>query len=68
MESGYIETEKGSGLPVPDLKGMGLKDAVFAIENNGYRCSYTGMGHVVSQSPAAGTEYKKGETIRIVLK
>lgn len=68
MESGYIETEKGTGLPVPDLKGMGLKDAVFAIENNGYRCSYTGMGHVVSQSPAAGTEYKKGETIRIVLK
>lgn len=68
MDVGYIETEQGTGLPVPDLKGMGLKDAVYAIENNGYRCSYEGMGHVVSQTPAAGSEYKKGQTIRIVLK
>ena len=68
MQASYIETEKGTGLPVPDLKGMGLKDAIFAIENNGYRCSYEGMGHVASQSPAAGTRYTKGETIRIVLK
>ena len=68
VQASYIETEKGTGLPVPDLKGMGLKDAVYAIENNGYRCSYEGVGHVVSQTPAAGTKYTKGETIRIVLK
>ena len=68
MKAGFIETEKGTGLPVPDLKGMGLKDAIFAIENNGYRCSYEGIGHVVKQTPAAGTEYKKGQTISIVLK
>lgn len=68
MQAPYIETESGTGLPVPDLKGMGLKDAIYAIENNGYRCSYEGVGHVTSQSPAAGTEYAKGETIRIVLK
>ena len=68
VQVSYIETEKGTGLPVPDLKGMGLKDAVYAIENNGYRCSYEGMGHVASQTPAAGTRYTKGETIRIVLK
>lgn len=68
MPSTYIETGKTNGLPVPDLKGMGLKDAVFAIENNGYRCSYTGVGHVSSQSPAAGTRLKKGQTIKIVLK
>ena len=68
MKAGFIETEKGTGLPVPDLKGMGLKDAIYAIENNGYRCSYEGIGHVVKQTPAAGTEYKKGQTISIVLK
>ena len=68
MKAGFIETEKGTGLPVPDLKGMGLKDAIFAIENNGYRCSYEGIGHVVKQTPAAGTQYKKGQTISIVLK
>ena len=68
MKSKYIEADKKSDLPVPDLKGMGLKDAIYTIENNGYRCSYEGAGHVVSQSPAAGTKYNKGQTIRIVLK
>ena len=68
MKAEFIETEEGTGLPVPDLKGMGLKDAIYAIENNGYRCSYEGIGHVASQSPAAGTQYTKGQTIRIVLK
>lgn len=68
MNAGFIETENGTDLPVPDLSGMGLKDAIYAIENNGYRCSYEGMGHVIKQTPAAGTKYTKGETIRIVLK
>ena len=68
METKFIEKESGTGLPVPDLKGMGLKDAVYTIENNGYRCSYEGVGHVVSQTPAAGTKYNKGQTITIVLK
>ena len=68
MEVKYIETEKKGSMTVPDLKGLGLKDAFFAIENNGYRCSYEGVGHVVSQSPAAGSKYSKGQTVRIVLK
>lgn len=68
MASEHIVTEKMNGLPVPDLKGMGLKDAIYAIENNGYKCSYEGIGHVSSQSPAAGTRYNKGQTVKIVLK
>ena len=67
MNATYIETGK-DGQPVPDVSGMGLKDAVYAIENSGYRCSYEGLGHVVSQSPAAGTEYRKGQTVKIRLK
>ena len=67
MNATYIETGK-SGQPVPDVSGMGLKDAVYAIENSGYRCSYEGLGHVVNQSPAAGTEYRKGQTVKIRLK
>lgn len=66
--SRYIETARNSVLPVPDLVGMGLKDAIYAIENNGYRCEYSGTGHVAKQSPAAGTKYEKGKTISIVLK
>ena len=68
MKQQYIATRSGSVIPVPDVKGMGLKDALYALENNGYKCSYEGLGHVVSQTPKAGTECKKGETIRLVLK
>lgn len=67
MKPEYIATRSGSVIPVPDLAGMGLKDAIYAIENNGYRCVYEGVGHVKSQIPAAGTECRKGETIKIVL-
>jgi len=50
------------------VKGLGLKDALFAIENNGYRCSHSGTGHVISQSPAPGSKLSKGQTISITLR
>lgn len=68
MRSEYIPTRQGSAIPVPDVKGLGIKDAIYAIENNGYKCIYEGVGHVVSQSPAAGQICTKGETIKLVLK
>lgn len=68
MKPKYIATRSGQKIPVPDVTGMGLKDALYAIENNGYRCIYEGIGHVVKQIPAAGTDCRKGETIKIVLK
>lgn len=68
MKPKYIATRSGSVIPVPDLTGMGLKDALYAVENNGFKCVYEGMGHVTSQVPAAGTDCRKGETIKIVLK
>lgn len=46
---------------VPDVKGMGLKDAIYAIENAGYKCTYNGIGHVVKQTVS-------GKTIDITLK
>ena len=52
----------------PDLKGFGLMDALYAVENAGYRCTYEGSGHVTAQSPAPGANLKKGETIRLTLK
>lgn len=68
MKPEYIPTISGSVIPVPDVVGKGLKDALYAIENNGYRCQYEGVGHVVSQIPEAGTECRKGETVRLILK
>ena len=68
MLADHIVTSISPDSPVPDLKGLGLKDALYAIENNGYRCSHSGIGHVASQHPAAGTRLKKGETITIKLR
>lgn len=67
MPEKYIGTRQSSA-PVPDLIGLGLKDALYMLENNGYRCTYEGVGHVASQSIKAGTASRKGETIHIVLK
>lgn len=67
MLADHIATGNSEDVPVPDLTGLGLRDAIYAIENNGYRCSHTGTGHVVAQIPAVGEKLKKGETITITL-
>ena len=53
---------------VPDVKGLGVMDAVYEIENRGWRCVWHGTGHVRSQSPAAGTRLAKGNTVTLELK
>ena len=55
------ETEIKINDEVPVLKGLGLREAINVIEQMGYVCEYTGVGHVVKQE-------KKGETIKITLK
>ena len=52
---------------VPDVRGLGLSDALYAVESNGYHCRYEGSGKVKAQSPAAGTKTGKGETITLTL-
>lgn len=53
---------------VPNVVGMGAKDAVFALENSGLRVNLSGQGKVVSQSIQNGTKIVPGQTIAIVLK
>lgn len=53
---------------VPDVIGLGITDAIWSIENCGYICRYEGSGHVVRQSPAAGTRKDKGTTVKLILK
>ena len=65
MEERLVETEAGK---TPDVKGFGLMDALYAVENAGYKCSYEGSGHVTAQSPAPGAALKKGETVKLTLK
>lgn len=67
MMADHITTGNSAEIPVPDLTGMGLRDAIYAIENNGYRCRHSGTGHVKTQHPAAGEKMEKGGTITITL-
>lgn len=60
-----LEIEKGT---VPDVIGMGLKDALYLLENEGYKVTFTGAGRVASQTPASGTVLGQGKTITLNLK
>jgi len=69
MEDKITTSEVGTKTAqVPDVSGMGLKDAIYTIEKSGFKCSYSGVGHVTRQSPSAGANLTKGGTITITLK
>ena len=67
MMADHITIGNSADTPVPELTGLGLRDAIYAIENNGYRCKHKGTGHVTAQHPKAGTKLEKGGTITITL-
>ena len=48
---------------VPNVVGMGLKDALFLLENNGLRVKFQGRGSVRSQSIQAGAKVAPGSTV-----
>jgi cell division protein FtsI (penicillin-binding protein 3) len=53
---------------MPNVVGMGLRDAMFLLENSGLRVRYTGRGRVIRQSPQAGARITRGGTAVIDLK
>lgn len=52
---------------VPDVKGMGLKDALFLLENLGCNVQINGVGRVVQQSVLPGNQITKGMVISLKL-
>lgn len=52
---------------VPSVMGMGLKDAVYLLENRGMAIEIRGRGKVVDQSLVAGTHFNKGQKIQLLL-
>jgi cell division protein FtsI (penicillin-binding protein 3) len=53
---------------VPDVRGMGAKDALFAMECVGLRVNLSGKGSVAAQSVLPGTSVIKGQTVALQLK
>jgi hypothetical protein len=53
---------------MPDVTGMGLRDAIYMLENSGLRVHYTGRGKVAKQSPQPGVRISRGATVAIELR
>ena len=52
---------------IPDVTGMGARDAVYALEKRGVRTIIKGRGKVKSQSLYAGTTVKQGMKCELLL-
>ncbi len=52
---------------VPDVRGMGARDAVFLLESSGLQVRMSGVGKVKRQSLLPGYKYKKGQTITLTM-
>ena len=52
---------------VPQVVGMGLKDALYLLEREGLRVTFTGVGYIQKQSLPAGSAAKRGALIILQL-
>lgn len=52
---------------VPDVNGMGLKDAIYLLEKIGMKVIPVGKGKVITQSILPGSNFNKGQKITIQL-
>jgi cell division protein FtsI (penicillin-binding protein 3) len=52
---------------IPELYGMGIRDAVYLLENRGMHVSYSGVGRVRKQSVQKGQPIVKGRNIHLTL-
>ncbi len=52
---------------VPDVTGMGLKDAVYILENIGLKVTALGKGKVIYQSIEQSADFLRGQSIKIEL-
>jgi cell division protein FtsI (penicillin-binding protein 3) len=62
----YTENEPVKGV-MPNVSGMGLKDAMYLLGNAGLKARVKGSGKVISQSIAAGSRIGKGLVVDISL-
>jgi len=52
---------------IPDLQGLPMRDALYILENKGYRVSFKGSGKVVEQSLPPGVNRSGSKTILLTL-
>ena len=53
---------------VPNVEGMGLRDALYVLENKGLNVKFSGRGKIYRQAPKYGARYRKGDVVRLELR
>lgn len=62
-----LKAQKFSKGFVPNVAGMGIKDALYLLENSGLKVKVEGWGKVKKQSLSPGTKIVKGSSINLIL-
>jgi cell division protein FtsI (penicillin-binding protein 3) len=62
-----LSANKLSKKVVPDVTGMGARDAVYLLESRGVKAIIKGRGKVKSQSIYSGTSIKQGMTCELYM-
>ena len=63
-----LKGQESTSSSVPNVIGMGAKDAVYLLESKGLRVRLSGVGQVKSQSIPSGNRVVKGQTVALTLK
>jgi cell division protein FtsI (penicillin-binding protein 3) len=53
---------------IPDLRGMGLRDALKILSDMGLKASYSGYGRITDQAPAPNTKLNTVNEVVLILK
>ena len=53
---------------MPDLTGLNIDDAIYLLENKGFKVKFEGFGEVIGQSIATGTELKSEKFITLTVR
>lgn len=62
----FVEVGIKEGV-VPNVLGMGLVDALYTMENAGFKTNVVGRGRVIAQSLSAGDKLKMGTQVSVQL-
>ncbi len=69
MERAAVINTPGTTPPgtVPDVRGLGVREAVVRLEEAGFNVAFDGIGYVTAQTPPPGTKTLSGARVRLQL-